>query len=598
MSPRQISERIDASSTKNNNLLIFFYIFGLYIFISALSTTDLMLLLPTHTFKMPFISFDLDLIYFYVLAPILLFVLHFNILLNYMVHLKKLYAYKGQVDLESIDPSLYSYAFALLEGGYKGTIINWFLWLLVYFLPMLVFVVIYQRFAAYHHQWITLLHLIIILFDVFLISSSMIHNRSYLGHSQNSVRYSSHLFIIMILFVGFVEVAFYMLFFHPMIDKEYDSTVTKPYQMTASALEREKVGTFSRIICKINHPKSLLHGEDATMDCFPRLVVTEEEMAKISPDRLYIPRHLAFTESAKDKELILKYGARIDLKERNLRYADLKASILTRADMESSELQGIDLSQSHLQAVKLNNARLEDANLMSAQLQEVELFRADLRGANLVSANMAGADLQESILSDAKLTGTRLEDSNLEKATLINADLGYADLLRAFFRDADLTGASLYKTGLTSSVFEGAVLVAADLSGVSFVEGEMKTPDFDNTAMSGANVYGSKMLTHGLSVCQKRLLVNIDTSSHKYLTFYGRRVKYLDESIRLIRSKEPVPECQDIDTAELKKELETRLETMLKTSCVQLEQEEGIYEGNEITKESFLELERSCSSIL
>ena len=75
---KEIRKTINVSSSKNNNLLIFFTIFMLYILISVLGTSDLMLLLPENTFKMPMINFELNLIAFYILAPIMLLLLHFN----------------------------------------------------------------------------------------------------------------------------------------------------------------------------------------------------------------------------------------------------------------------------------------------------------------------------------------------------------------------------------------------------------------------------------------------------------------------------------------------------------------------------------------
>ena len=46
-----IRESINTLASKNNTSLIFFSIFLLYILISVLNTSDLMLLLPEHTFK-------------------------------------------------------------------------------------------------------------------------------------------------------------------------------------------------------------------------------------------------------------------------------------------------------------------------------------------------------------------------------------------------------------------------------------------------------------------------------------------------------------------------------------------------------------------
>ncbi|MEA3468317.1 MAG: pentapeptide repeat-containing protein [Thermodesulfobacteriota bacterium] len=409
----QSMKSIEVSSAKNNSLLLFFYIFSLYIFISVLNTTDLMLLLPTHTFKMPFIGFDLNLIFFYVLAPLLLLLLHFNILFNYYVHLKKLNAYKDQIKLENIDPSVYSYAYVLVNRGFtKGTVISVILWLLIYLLPLLVLVSIYQRFADYHHTFIAVLHLAIVFLDIILICCSIVSNRAYLKHSQNSTTLFSYLFIVLVLFIGLAEAAYFGAFYYPLTYDDYDSKLMEPYN-------KGEAGWFPSLVCKIHHP-FLTYAKNASIECFPRLVVTEEEMAKISPAALYIPRYLAMegtTEKTdkekidKEKKLILNYGTRINLANRNLRYSNLEKCILTRADMQESQLQAANLKSSHLQAADLSDTKLQDADLQEAKLQSATLIGTQLQGASFVGANMQKAQLWDSDLSNSNLQKVQLQQA-------------------------------------------------------------------------------------------------------------------------------------------------------------------------------------------
>ena len=75
--PEQIRKILNVSANKNNNLLIFFLTFALYILISTLGTTDLTLLLPKHGFKMPLIDFELNLLNFFILGPLLLLLLQY-----------------------------------------------------------------------------------------------------------------------------------------------------------------------------------------------------------------------------------------------------------------------------------------------------------------------------------------------------------------------------------------------------------------------------------------------------------------------------------------------------------------------------------------
>ncbi len=591
---KQSMKSIEVSSAKNNSLLLFFNIFSLYIFISVLNTTDLMLLLPTHTFKMPFIGFDLNLIFFYVLAPLLLLLLHFNILFNYYVHLKKLNAYKDQIELENIDPSVYSYAYVLVNRGFaKGTVISVILWLLIYLFPLLVLISIYQRFADYHHTFITALHLAIVFLDIILICCSIVYNRAYLKHSQNSTTLISYLFIVLVIFIGLAEAAYFGAFYYPLTyDDIYDSKLMEPYN-------KGEAGWFPSLVCKIHHP-FLTHGKNASIDCFPRLVVTEEEMAKISSAALYIPRYLAMegaTEKTdkekadKEKKLILNYGTRIDLTNRNLRYANLEKCILTRANMQHSKLDAANLKGSHLQAVDLSDAELQDANLQEAKLQSATLIGTQLQDASFVGANMQETQLWHSNLSNSNLQKVQLQQAKFNGVDLGNADLRAAKLNNASFIGSNLTGASLHGANITSAAFDKANLTAADLSNALFVKGVRTTAIFKEAEMFGVNISKNIILDGNLTACQKQYIFDGNVSKN-ILTFDGRRVKYLHTAIQQIDAQKPMANCKSQET---KKKLTEQLQKLLNTSCTKLETEVTIYKVTKDIENIYNELITICN---
>jgi uncharacterized protein YjbI with pentapeptide repeats len=75
---------------------------------------------------------------------------------------------------------------------------------------------------------------------------------------------------------------------------------------------------------------------------------------------------------------------------RRLRHALAQRVFLVRADLRGADLTGARLSQARLQGAQLQNARLTGADLRGARLQG-----ADLRGATLLEAELTGADLAE-----------------------------------------------------------------------------------------------------------------------------------------------------------------------------------------------------------
>ncbi|MCK5538605.1 MAG: pentapeptide repeat-containing protein, partial [Bacteroidales bacterium] len=521
LTSEQIRDILNVSANKNNNLLIFFLTFGLYILISTLGTTDIALLLPQHGFKMPVIDFELDLLSFFVLGPLLLILLHFNILFNHHKHLEKLNTYKDEVDINSIDPSLYGFAFMMGNHSFSGRMINIILWTLLYILPLLVFLIIYMHFSDYHHKVITPIHLIIIVLDLIFIVLSIFYNDNFYKNKHNDLSPTKvntilkYFFYFYFIFTGLLMISYFILFFYPITYEKYDP----------SYLRKIENNFWPKQTC--NAIKLLSEYKD----CYPRLVVTEEEMAKISKDALYIPRHLDMAnikENLKEQKLILEYGTRIDLTNRNLRYADLKASILTRANMTNSQLDAADLSNSHMQAVDLTNANLMDAVLRESKLQSAILINTNLQGASFVKANMQKAQLWHSNLSNSNLQNAQLQQAKFEKVDLVNTDFRDTNLNNTSFMDCNLTGASLHNANITNAAFNKSDLMAADLSGALFIkvfiEGNWTTPSFKEAKMFGMNISKNLLLDDiNLTTSQKKFIFDGNVSK-EYLTFDGRRV--------------------------------------------------------------------------
>ena len=79
-----------------------------------------------------------------------------------------------------------------------------------------------------------------------------------------------------------------------------------------------------------------------------------------------------------------KEGARANLRNADLLWADLREARLCQADLCGADLLGVDLC----------GADLREADLQGTNLQEANLAGADLQGAKLDWANLAGANLE------------------------------------------------------------------------------------------------------------------------------------------------------------------------------------------------------------
>lgn len=498
-SNKDIRELLNLSANRNNTMLIFFFSFGLYVFISTINTSDIALLLPRHSFKMPFIDFELSLLHFYILAPLLLLLLHFNLLFNHYKNLEKLDKYKNKIDLTTINPSLYGFAF-VKEGNFQGFMVNLILYILLYILPLVVFTTIYIRFADYHHQFITPLHLLIIMIDLLFIGFSIVYSaqHSYFPRKKISTL-KLGLYLVPFIATGVIMIEYFYSYYYPLVYTKYDPLYAETIKNKFSCQ------LINGLYTNMQYEKDLI--------CYPRLVVQEEEMAKISKSALYIPRYLTMHHIDKaniEHDLIIAHGTRIDLSNRNLRYAVLKGNILTRANLKNTQLQASNLINAHMQAVDLENADLTDAVMMYTELEYASLIGINLQGANLVNAQMQNIDaftapnsthssnfmhakMQNVNLINAKFMGANLSNVNLERADLNGTNFTNANLANSSFVRAHITSSQFINANLTDANFSEAIFIlfgCKQLSGMPTSNDEQKcgAPNFRGTEMLGVNL--------------------------------------------------------------------------------------------------------------
>lgn len=186
-------------------------------------------------------------------------------------------------------------------------------------------------------------------------------------------------------------------------------------------------------------------------------------------------------------------ATRLDLRGRDLRFADMTGARLAKADLRAlnrfensgrlacsplpegapvARLEGANLRYGLARGALLSEAQLPGANLQGTDLTEASLSGADLRGANLSEAKLQRADLQGACLTGASLRGADLEGAKLQGAALNGADLHGARLTEADLTGAQLRGASLAEAWLWGiAMDDGTDLSGADLSGARAARG-------------------------------------------------------------------------------------------------------------------------------
>ena len=233
----------------------------------------------------------------------------------------------------------------------------------------------------------------------------------------------------------------------------------------------------------------------------------------------------------------------LDLNSRHLLFAklhsvDLAGAVLRFAKLQGAELSGsnfrsTDLSDADLTGVQAKESNFEGANLLRANFNSAELWRANFRGAQMTTAEFVGANLHEAQLAGADLTVAYLQGANLMSAGLQGADLNGAflqgaDLMNAMLHGANLTGASLHGTEFGISNADGAVFSGAALG---FTEG---TP----TSMYLTSLDGVKYeappkqfdVTAVLNSLPSREFSSLKHGSHSNLTIQAYVDKAMDRA--------------------------------------------------------------------
>lgn len=166
----KVKDALDRSSGLNRNLLLTFFPAMFYILIVAASTTDRQLLVPDSVIKLPILGVEINLFYFFAVAPALVVVFHFDLLFNLVNHSRKLHAWATQrTEAPTLFPFLFNNLVDYRERSASRYLLKITLWSAYFFLPYFTLLFILWRFAAYHSLPMSAWHLISLCLDAVLL---------------------------------------------------------------------------------------------------------------------------------------------------------------------------------------------------------------------------------------------------------------------------------------------------------------------------------------------------------------------------------------------------------------------------------------------
>ncbi|MBY5484658.1 pentapeptide repeat-containing protein [Rhizobium leguminosarum] len=443
-----------------NNLLIYSVFLMYCVFIVA--TTDDIDFVVSKQIEMPIINLTLPLAGTYIAAPLVVLILHFNILYLYIslnkqansvgVSLREIRLNADRKDVMLFQERFYLYNFLVNSYYDPKSSLPWLVRLLcdfiIYFTPVAVLLMFQLRYIPSHDYVVTMWHKMLILLGALAVMASV--------HSNARVRGT---FISYILSGAFCFVVVYAAIFIAIPpDDPLETSWNK------------------NIIHAVFGPDIIYGDVHWDVDSFVPRVLPESLRFRtrllrrnldLSQRRIYeaIPsdeiKAAYVTMGRTRKELMEREARGINLSEADLRFANFRSSDLMFANFSGANLTGANFTSANLYKAEFSKAKMLAADLQDADLQRATLRGADLSGASFYQAQAMGADFISSSLVGATLVeadfrGAVLAYSNMSAALISNASLVGATLTGADLRGTTWGGAKLGATNLRNAKFGGA----------------------------------------------------------------------------------------------------------------------------------------------
>ena len=512
-------DSLNSSAERFQTLWFSFLGLTLYLAIAALATTHRNLLLGEPQ-TLPVLNIKVELLPFYVIAPLLYLVFHFYLLMMLVLLARTGAEFEKRLrstlpeeaDRERYRAGVENALFLQLLVGMKGerSGVNAFLLGLIALItvvlaPLATLILMQMMFLPYHHLRITWWHRAVVVADLILI-----------------------------------VVMTYRCFFPRGVRKAplvFGALGRKPRWATAMAFCALLAVALSPLVDWLSFRQGRWAGEPRPSsfqeweqwiagkrpplpDANPDYDTTEKGVVfGLFPDRLELGDETIVGEKTLEetkKEMTsrgdfvstLKFDGR-DLQAAVLRRADLRGvslleAVLRGADLKLARLDGATLIFAQLQGAVLSDADLQGAVLRLAQLQGADLLGTRLREADLESAGLQGASLDSAHLQGAYLSGAELQGADLHAAQLQGAYLGSAGLQGADLADTQLQGADLRFAQLQGANFDGAQLQGAVLS-----EADLADSSFAENLVFRTNIARANLVTAAIgSVYADRITIN------------------------------------------------------------------------------------------
>ena len=408
--------------------------FSAYVLLAVLSTTDMMLL-REGAIALPVIQVGVPIVAFYIIAPLLILLLHFNLLAKLILYAREIYDSNSSTQAPRGAQGLFCKALIVLSSlepkrlilemkneNFTGVFIRLIFLIIFGTIPLFVLLIIQARFLPYQDEEFTFYHQFLITFDLFFQLVFMRNFYKFITAKkklllvplliEDIINFKRMIRTIRVVLVGLVFIVSPLLFAWTVAlvpDSSIEETISSIEETIKFDLRRSIPGCFFKDWWK-EYAYSCTIIESIKGE---RFINIQNETITLREPPPEIVGAIIKIDNKSHPEVHCDHVGKLDLAGRRLFYANFSGSKFKCVNMEG---------------VQLNGSILVGANLSTA---------------NLVNANLTKADLSYSILSNADLSRATLITTIFDEANLRKADLKHADLSGAVLYEADLSGADL-----------------------------------------------------------------------------------------------------------------------------------------------------------
>jgi len=456
---------------------------ALYLFVAGLGTSHLDLLVGRMV-KLPIFEVEVSLRWFYVLAPLVLLVLHFTVLNLCGLVAQRLRELQNelrrsaapQLDQKFILGLLYPYPLVerLAHPPDKPVIrflLNFSIYIPTVIMPILVLLWLELRFLPYQSLRITSLHALYVVLD--LIMLWILWARVFRKAAKRAARLAAEQK-------------------PPGSRRPFSTWVFTDLALTtftavlATVLVCGSLRWAFESFATLRVERGTVSGNTPAEQRARLTSISEDELtARLMAIQRYDRQKPDFFTS------VIESGyARIgvSLQNRSLRGAILTGTSLVGADLTNADLTSADLRAADLRGAILEGATLDNAQLNFAHLEGADLTNASVRGANLPFAQFQGAILHGTDFSGADLTGAHLQFVRFDDPEpRSESSSTHASNEPPIFRGAILKGAQFQGTPIERGSAEKATI---DLRGADLRGAQMDGVDLQFYNLAGADLSG------------------------------------------------------------------------------------------------------------